>query len=370
MEQAEEIEKMESIENKIRSEIKNLQNIVFPIDKEFSCCYKLTNLSKNDYSFTLFTKDKTIEFARESQVPVNCTMTLSHSDFFDLFKYSYHSYYLAWKGKIKVEGDKTVMVWFDNLLFNRSEFTGNSQAGHYSALARLFPEPQFQFMNLGYADEFSNPASSDVWHYCKELLEETIWRKNLDYASILEVGSGRGGNVEYLANKFSNSHVTGIDSCKESISFSKINCNNKRTQFIAGDACHLPYNKEAFDYIINLESAHCYSDILSFLRSVYIALKPNGKFFLTDILKANRVVEMIPILEMVGFKIEDQKDVSEGVIRAIKMNRENFKNFLETRKNEDNEWILDNLINSVNQHFLDSLSQKHTVYYSWLLRKN
>jgi hypothetical protein len=97
------------------------------------------------------------------------------------------------------------------------------------------------------------------------------------------VGSGRGGNCYYLATYAGARQVCGVEPsagnlrlCAESRRFSNV-------RFVRGEAELLPFQAEAFDLVLNLESAHCYRHFDRFLLEARRVLRPGGDFCFADL---------------------------------------------------------------------------------------
>jgi SAM-dependent methyltransferase len=96
---------------------------------------------------------------------------------------------------------------------------------------------------------------------------------------VLDVGCGTGANLtELLAQKFPQSHFTGIDSDTASIAFAKDNCKAKNVQYlIQSDALDLGH----FDLVIASEVIEHVEDPLAFLQFLRARLTSTGCVVLT-----------------------------------------------------------------------------------------
>lgn len=109
--------------------------------------------------------------------------------------------------------------------------------------------------------------------------------ENRSNIKILEVGSGTGSNIWYLANEgFS---VYGIEGSKTGVQITKErlmqdkNIDEKKTKVLVGDMAKLPFEEGYFDAVIDI-AAICtnqWEDSLGILSEIERVLKPHGKFY-------------------------------------------------------------------------------------------
>lgn len=102
---------------------------------------------------------------------------------------------------------------------------------------------------------------------------------------ILEVGSGTGSNIWYLANE--GFLVYGIEGSKTGVQITKErliqdkNIDENKTKVFVGDMGNLPFEKEYFDAVIDIEAicTNKWEDSLEILSEIERVLKPQGKFY-------------------------------------------------------------------------------------------
>ncbi len=94
---------------------------------------------------------------------------------------------------------------------------------------------------------------------------------------ILEIGSGRGWFSLKIADKKVN--VTSLDLSQKNLE--KIKSLNPRIKTILGDANHLPFNEEKFDWIVANEVLEHLENPEFALNEWKKFLKPNGKILLS-----------------------------------------------------------------------------------------
>lgn len=101
----------------------------------------------------------------------------------------------------------------------------------------------------------------------------------------LDVGCGPGGPAWYLALKFPELRITGIDldigKVQRALALSTEAPG--RLHFLVGDADAIPFTAEHFDALISIEAAHHFRDRLQFAHQAARVLKPGAPLALTDI---------------------------------------------------------------------------------------
>src|SRR5207245_5891406 len=100
---------------------------------------------------------------------------------------------------------------------------------------------------------------------------------------VLEVGCGRGDFSILLAGRYPMGKFTGIDFSATAIEVanSKLIESSSRSVFKVGDAEHLPFNSESFDYIISCECLEHVPQPARMAKEIARCLKPGGSFILT-----------------------------------------------------------------------------------------
>jgi ubiquinone/menaquinone biosynthesis C-methylase UbiE len=106
---------------------------------------------------------------------------------------------------------------------------------------------------------------------------------NLNSASVLEIGCGRGDFSLWLAQKYPLAAVTGIDFSDSAIAvaLAKLSRRSLSLRFLVDDAENLNFPAETFDYIISCECLEHVPHPEKMVREMARVLKPGGKFILT-----------------------------------------------------------------------------------------
>ena len=117
----------------------------------------------------------------------------------------------------------------------------------------------------------------------REVLVELLESNKVKKGKALDICCGAGTNTVYIASK--GFETTGIDISPKAIEIAKEKARKAgvKIRFIAGNALHLPFNDEEFDFIFDMG---CFHHILPedrelFIKGVHRTLKTGGKYLLT-----------------------------------------------------------------------------------------
>ena len=145
--------------------------------------------------------------------------------------------------------------------------------------------------------------------------------KSYSGLSILEVGSGRGGGLNFLTETLQPDHATGIDLSPGNIRFSRKRF--RRTgnlEYVEGSADELTAVVEEleFDLVLNIESSHCFPRMSDFFSQVKLVLKKDGLLLLADMGSNERFLNIETLASQAGFKIVKKVNISPNVMAAMK----------------------------------------------------
>ncbi len=178
------------------------------------------------------------------------------------------------------------------------------------------------FLNYGYAsldpaaDESRVPVPDGVFNPNSiRLAHELVGSTDLTGRRVLDVGCGRGGTARLLAEAFG-AEVVGVDLSPEAIAFCASAHVRPDLRFEVGDAEHLPLPDASCDAVTNLESSHTYPDIRAFLAEVRRVLRSGGVFLHTDLLAAQRWMEVRVLLATLGFTIGSDREITANVLAS------------------------------------------------------
>ncbi|BCT33399.1 class I SAM-dependent methyltransferase [Pseudomonas protegens] len=271
----------------------------------------------------------------------------------------------------------------------------------YDMMTRMFPDQRLTFLNYGYLaqdSDFDWINDADLEQKCSvNLIRTLLGDSDLRGKKVLEIGSGRGGNCSYLARYTGAASVTGLDFCPAHIEL----CNRVHAlpglSFVGGDAMALPFADNEFDVVINIESSHCYPDLNTFGAEVQRVLKQDGRFFYADTMKgdntsalsepdsigvdffSNVLAQHQAMIEHARFKVEEHRDISDGVIRAFESQDGHLKHLLRSLVEEKKQqreplppevWhAFDTLFHFFDDSGIKAYKNGHLAYKYWRLQK-
>ncbi|HLN20628.1 MAG TPA: class I SAM-dependent methyltransferase [Bacteroidales bacterium] len=195
----------------------------------------------------------------------------------------------------------------------------------YWYLNKLDKHKKLIFMNFGYYDSERNLSLSPEDEYNRYPLQlyhhmaEMVDLRNKD---IVDVGSGRGGGLSFIAKYYQAASLKGIDRGKDSIEFSKKYHKHDKLMFLHGDAQDLPIEDESCDVILNVESSHRYQSMDLFLKEVSRTLRPGGYFLFTDFRYDEKWDELLKLIEESGMLVLAEKDITDNIVKALELDSE------------------------------------------------
>ncbi len=181
--------------------------------------------------------------------------------------------------------------------------------------------PYALFLNYGYvpngAPQHSriklpnNYLNKNATQLILEVLGDCDFRPEHD---VLEVGCGRGGFCHVLRTFLKVRRYLGIDLSPVAIAHCQRTHRWPDTEFMKGNAEHLPAEDNSFDAVANVESSHCYPDIFAFYREVHRVLRPGGWFLYTDLIARDLAPRYEHFLQGLGFTLERRQDITRNVL--------------------------------------------------------
>src|SRR3984893_18027335 len=247
----------------------------------------------------------------------------------------------------------------------------------YNEVAERLPSPQLIFLNYCYAEATSEPClwirPADQRHKCHlNLVKHVMSGVELTGLTVLEVGSGRGGNCHYLSRYTQAKAIYGVDRCEPNVRFCRAVHRLPNVTFVRGDAEQLPFRSEAFDVVLNLESSHCYPHFEQFLVEVHRVLKPQGTFCYADLW----FLEFLEldwrhrrkVLDAAPFFLLSEEDISERVWQAL-ASKEGLVETVRSMADETNREFVENVVQRLKLVRL-TIATRHLPYLAWKFRKS
>lgn len=190
----------------------------------------------------------------------------------------------------------------------------------YNAFANKSKDHSFRFMNYGYAEDGFNPEISEKdesERYPLQLYHHTSTQVDLSNKKLLEVGCGRGGGASYIQSHLKTKSVVGMDISDSAIKLCRSSHQIDGLDFIVGDSENIPFEKETFDAVLNVESSHCYGNVTSFFSEVQRVLKPEGFFLWCDFRSHNEMKRFFKLTDDVGLVLVKEVDITRNILDAL-----------------------------------------------------
>lgn len=158
---------------------------------------------------------------------------------------------------------------------------------------------------------------------CIKMLFEVIGDVDLNALKICDIGCGKGGNIKYINKYFNPTFVIGMDISIENIKFCVQNNKEDRNVFCVGDAEALPFKRDSFDVVLNIESSYYYPDKYLFYKEIAKVLKIQGYFLYADFFDTSELAHIEEFLLQIGFSILRNQDITSNVILSIDKSAKN-----------------------------------------------
>lgn len=196
---------------------------------------------------------------------------------------------------------------------------------------------EFGCLNYGYSSpEFDTKIAmaeeDEKERYQKQIYHHVFTSTGITEAEglkVLEVGSGRGGGISYIARTFNPVEVVGLELSSSAVKY----CTEKyqhiqNLHFMQGDAESIPFADNYFDVVINVESSHCYPNYTGFINEVIRVLKPGGFFSVTDCRYSNKIQEFRSSFRIDELEILKDEDITPNVVEALEKDTERKSNII------------------------------------------
>ncbi len=191
----------------------------------------------------------------------------------------------------------------------------------YNLLSRVWRDKDWRFMNYGFLPDgppFALKAEDEADRPFIGLYHQAVEGLPVAGSRVLEVGSGRGGGSRFIARYCEPASVIGLDYSAVTVRLAKrLNRDAPGLSFRQGDAERLPFSDGSMDIVINIESSHCYADVVTFAREVARVLAPGGWFTIADMRATTMVADFDRQLAVGGLELKEKRSITAGVVAAL-----------------------------------------------------
>jgi len=112
---------------------------------------------------------------------------------------------------------------------------------------------------------------------------ESIVKQTIEVPKVLELGCGKGYNIQYLAKRFPNVHFVGIDITESYVQESRSKTKTLKNVCIQRlDMDQVSFDSKTYDLVYDIETVCHTQDHRLLLAKIYETLKENGLFILYD----------------------------------------------------------------------------------------
>ncbi len=245
----------------------------------------------------------------------------------------------------------------------------------HNLVIRFVKDSSVNFMNYGFEGLNGDPVvqlekKDERDRYCIQLYHHLANSIELKNKRVLEVGSGRGGGAYFIARYHDPLQYTGMDISSGVINFCKSNYTYPGLTFTEGRAEKIPFDNEAYDAVVNVESARCYSSLDAFFSEVYRVLQMDGHFLFADMIDNNEVDSIRNKLNNAGFRIISEKDITKNVAKGLELDSDRRQQLISRKIPGILRNSFESFAGTKGTKRFESFHNGHFCYKSYLLAKN
>lgn len=148
-----------------------------------------------------------------------------------------------------------------------------------------------------------------------------------DLDSVLEIGQGNAGHLEFVLNSAKNLQYIGLDISEtmKNAAAEKNTAFKNQAQFLVYNGRDIPFEDHKFDKIFTVNTLYFWEKPLDFLNEIFRVLKPEGIFVLT--FGQKEFMQNLSFTEF-GFNLYDNQNLIELLQKS------HFSNYVVTEKEE------------------------------------
>ena len=231
---------------------------------------------------------------------------------------------------------------------------------------------EVHFMNFGYSDPEENhilDSSDEGNRYSIQLYKHLVDYIDLKGKDVVEIGSGRGGGLSYIARNYPAKSYIGVDLDKGAIAFSNKNNKLENLSFRKGNAELIPLDNESCDVLLNVESSHRYLNMENFLNEVNRILKKGGHFLFTDFRYDHEWENTESLFSKYNLKILREKDTTLNVLKALELNDHRSRELINRLVPGFLRGSMLNFAGAVDSETYNFFSTRKYIYRSYIFQK-
>lgn len=212
--------------------------------------------------------------------------------------------------------------------------------------------------------------SIQLYYYVAKVLPNI---SNMEGKKLVEIGSGRGGGLSFLTRNLHPAEALGVDFSHNQVEF----CNRRHSEvenlsYVQGNAEAIldvdGIKENSIDYIVNVESSHCYGNIDNFFSGVNKALTPDGMFLFTDF-RGPEEMEILKQKLAEHFDVINTENISYNVKEALKFDSERRMAMITEKCPKLFVPLIKKFSGVEGSRVFEELDTEQTLYYAWTLKK-
>ncbi|MDF1546552.1 MAG: class I SAM-dependent methyltransferase [Bacteroidales bacterium] len=242
----------------------------------------------------------------------------------------------------------------------------------YWYVSNIDKNAEVLFMNYGYSSADQNidlDEKDEPNRYSIQLYHHLAAAVDIQNKSLLEIGSGRGGGLSFVARNFPVKEALGVDLNERAAKFCNKYYKISGLKFMQGDAQNLDIEDNSFDTILNVESSHRYPDMKAFLSEVKRILKPGGHFLFTDFRYDYEMEELNNYLNETGFIKIREELITPKVVKALDLDDERRRKLVKKLAPGFLQKIALNFAGAKGSETYNYFAERKYEYFSYVFQK-
>ncbi|TVR76086.1 MAG: class I SAM-dependent methyltransferase [Saprospirales bacterium] len=242
----------------------------------------------------------------------------------------------------------------------------------YWYISKVDRKSEILLMNYGYHDPENPIELADRYEkhrFSVQLYHILISRVAVSNKNICEIGSGRGGGLSYIHQRFKPASSVGVELNQKAVNFCNKFYSSPGISFLQGDAQKIPLKSETMDVVLNVESSHRYNQFSIFLDETKRVLKGGGYLLLTDFRYDYNMEALESDIEASEFEVVHREEINNQVINALKEDDARRKDLVKRLVPSFLRTLARNFAGAVGSKTFHKFEDRRFVYFLYVLRK-